>query len=243
MMVASGVPMCSVSMLGAFAFRVDGRDVQLPRAAERVVAFLALQRRPVPRHRVAGVLWPDVPEERSLGSLRSALWRLRQLAEELVVVGDVQLRLAADTELDTDVLSDQSHRLVGDRELDIGAVDVSQFGSELLPGWYDDWVVFERERLRQLSLHGLEALSRRQSAGGRHADAVESAWRAISLEPLRESAHATLVHAHLAEGNVCEAVRRYRALAELLRAELGIEPGAELTDRIDAAMSGPSGRC
>lgn len=237
MAVASGDAVCSVSLMGAFSFRVQGQGVQLPRAAERVVAFLGLQHSPVSRHRLAGELWPDSSEERSLGSLRSALWRLRQLAGQLVVVGDVQLRLSAGTELDTDVLSDQSHRLVDRGDVDVAMIDSAQFGNELLPGWYDDWVVFERERLRQLSLHGLEALSRRHSADGRHADAVESAWRAISLEPLRESAHAALVDAHLAESNVCEAVRRYRAFAEMLHAELGVEPGSELTRRIDTAVS------
>lgn len=230
--------MYSVSMLGAFALWVDGRHVQLPGAAERVVAFLALQDRPVIRHRVAGVLWPDVSEERSLGSLRSALWRMRQLSGRSVVVGDVQLQLPAGTQRDTDLLCDQSHRLVAQGELDVDTIDASQFGSELLPGWYDDWLIFERERLRQLSLQGLEALSRRQSTSGRHAEAVDSAWRAISLEPLRESSHARLVDAHLAEGNLCDALRRYRAFADLLDTELGIEPGADLRARIDAAMLG-----
>jgi DNA-binding SARP family transcriptional activator len=226
-----------VRLLGSFGFRVDGVEVQLPPAVERLIAFLALQRHPVTRQRVAGVLWPDVAEERSLGSLRSALWRLRRWGRGLVVADDVRLHLSTTTELDTEVLTDQSHRLAHPGDVDLSVIDVSTFGRELLPGWYDDWVVFERERVRQLSLHGLEALSRRHATAGRHADAIEAAWRAIALDPLRESAHGTLVDAHLAEGNLSEAVRCLKVYADMLQAELGVAPGDELLLRVDDALA------
>jgi hypothetical protein len=70
---------------------------------------------------------------------------------------------------------------------------------ELLPGWYDDWVLLEREPLRQRVLHGLEALSRHLVRAGRFAEAVEAAMVAVAVEPLRESAQRALVTAHLAE--------------------------------------------
>jgi hypothetical protein len=57
---------------------------------------------------------------------------------------------------------------------------------ELLPGWYDDWVMFERERLRQLQLHALETMAHRLAKEHRYADAVDVALAAVRLEPLRE---------------------------------------------------------
>ncbi len=78
---------------------------------------------------------------------------------------------------------------------------------DLLPGWYDDWVLLERERLRQRVLHALEALSRHLVAAGRIAEAVEAAMTAVGVEPLRESAQRAPVTAHLAEGNRVEARR------------------------------------
>lgn len=233
---------CAVSLLGTFEFRVGARVVELPRAAERLVAFLALQQGSVTRHRVAGVLWPDASEERSLGSLRSALWRLRRSAHDVVDPCDSRLRLAIETDLDITRLCVQSQALHDDRGDEGQAagrdVDAALFATELLPGWYEDWVLFERERFRQLSLHGLEALSRRHTAAGRHADAVEAAWRAIALEPLRESAHLVLVEAHLAEANICEAVRELRAYTELLAREIGVAPSREFVGRIDSALAG-----
>jgi len=75
---------------------------------------------------------------------------------------------------------------------------------ELLPGWYDDWVIVGRERLRQRLLHAVETLSRELVRGGRCAQAVEAALVVVNAEPFRESAHRVLIEAHLAEGNWVE---------------------------------------
>jgi DNA-binding SARP family transcriptional activator len=98
---------------------------------------------------------------------------------------------------------------------------------DLLPGWYDDWVIFEREGIRQRLLHALETLSRRLAAG-RHAEAVEAAISAVGADPLRESANRVLVEAHFAEGNLVEARRAYDRYRGIVGRELGVEPGPEL---------------
>ena len=77
-------------------------------------------------------------------------------------------------------------------------------------------MICERERIRQRLLHGLEAFAGAARATD-PADAVEAAMDAIRIEPLRESAQQLLIEAHLAEGNVIEALRTYRAYARLLR--------------------------
>jgi DNA-binding SARP family transcriptional activator len=100
---------------------------------------------------------------------------------------------------------------------------------DLLPGWYDDWTILERERLRQRLLRALESLSALLSRAGRHADAVESALAAVCAEPLRESAQRALVEAYLAERNECEARRALCDYRDLLARELGVAPSADLT--------------
>src|SRR4051794_25150349 len=71
---------------------------------------------------------------------------------------------------------------------------------ELLPGWYDDWVLLAREGLRQLRMHALEVLADRLTGVGRFGEAVQAAYAAVGMEPLREGAHRGLVRGHLAEG-------------------------------------------
>jgi DNA-binding SARP family transcriptional activator len=99
---------------------------------------------------------------------------------------------------------------------------------DLLPGWYDDWVITERERLRQRFLHALEVLSGLLIAQPRGAEAVDAAMTAVCAEPLRESAQRVLMAAHQAEGNLGEARRAHEAYRVLVRRELGTEPPPDL---------------
>ncbi|MBB5120349.1 AfsR/SARP family transcriptional regulator [Streptomyces eurocidicus] len=109
---------------------------------------------------------------------------------------------------------------------------------DLLPERLDEWVVVERERYRQIRLHALEALCRRLTELRDHASAIEAGLSAVSADPLRETAQRVLIEAHIAEGNLSEAVRQYRAYARLLRLELRVEPTAPLTALLpDAART------
>jgi DNA-binding SARP family transcriptional activator len=96
--------------------------------------------------------------------------------------------------------------------------------AELLPGWYDEWVIFERERIRQRMMHALEVLSRLLRIHGRYGEAIDAAMDAVAVEPLRESAHRALAEAHFAEGNYGEARGAFLRYREITRRELGIEP-------------------
>jgi DNA-binding SARP family transcriptional activator len=105
---------------------------------------------------------------------------------------------------------------------------VIALGGELLPDWYDDWVVVERERVRHAQLRALEGACRALSARGDYAGAVDAGLRLVAAEPLRESSHRTLIAAHLAEGNVGEAIRQFEAYVRLARDDLGVEPTESL---------------
>ncbi|MET7443204.1 bacterial transcriptional activator domain-containing protein, partial [Streptomyces sp. NPDC005568] len=78
--------------------------------------------------------------------------------------------------------------------------------------------------LRQLRLHALDELAEALTRQGRPALAIEAGWASVRAEPLRESAHRAVVSAHLAEGNVGEAVRHYEEFRRLLEEELGVAP-------------------
>ncbi len=105
---------------------------------------------------------------------------------------------------------------------------------DLLPHHYDDWVLIERDRHRQLRMHALEMLCIQLSAAGRHGEAVEAGLAAVNGEPLRESSQRVLIRAHLAEGNRCEAIRQFDSYRELIQHELGLRPSPEM----NALLSG-----
>ncbi len=104
-----------------------------------------------------------------------------------------------------------------------------------MPGWFDDWVIVERERLRQIRLHALDALCERLIEARRWAQAVQVALADVDGEPLRESAQRMLIIAHLGVGNVSEAVRQLARYRRLLGDELHLEPSFDLERLVASA--------
>jgi len=138
--------------------------------------------------------------------------------------------LAEGVRVDVRELSDWVYRVL-DPRVDIDDLTVldDRLGGDLLPGWYEDWVLLERERLGQLRAHALEVVAQRLAEAGRHGLAVQAAYAAVRAEPLRESAHRTVVRVLIAEGNLAEAMRVYQRFRGMLREELGIAPTPQMT--------------
>src|SRR5687768_4858539 len=93
-----------VLLLDGFGVHLAGELVDLPRGVQRLVAYLGLSARPA-RSAVAGALWPDASETLAHNSLRSALWRLQQVAPGLVDVPYGALALAEGVRVDVHELT------------------------------------------------------------------------------------------------------------------------------------------
>ena len=220
-------------LLGGFTLTKGTQEVELPMSAQRLVALLALRERALNRTYLAGVLWPDYSSERSLADLRTALWRANHSGAPIVAAVGMRLRLRSEVQVDVRTLielgratpTDCATRSVVDGLLGMSWLELSL---DLLPDWCDDWLVDDREGVRQLRLHALELLTAELSSKGRHSEAIQTALAAVRIEPLRETAHAALIKAHLAEGNRSEAVRQFNRFRELLSQELGIEPSRSI---------------
>jgi DNA-binding SARP family transcriptional activator len=231
-------PMRQLILLEGFELLFRGEPVPLPSSSQKLVAFLALQDRPLPRAHVAGTLWCQAPEERAKASLRSALWRLRRTSTRVLEASGGRLGLSPNVAVDTQQLTLVAHQAMeGSFTPDDDSIEVLVRGGELLPGWYEDWVIMDRERLRQLRLHALESLCAQLVARRDFSRAVEAGLAAVATEPLRESAHMALANAYLAEGNRGEAVRDFQLFCELLRSELDVEPSSALARLVRATAS------
>ncbi|SES33000.1 AfsR/SARP family transcriptional regulator [Lentzea albida] len=218
-------PRPHIQLLGGFRLGFGPTPVHVVPGAQRLLALLALRESPVPRGVAAALLWPEATARRAAACLRSSLWRLGKPAPLVVAADDV---LTLGVEVDVDF-----HRacaLTADPGASPDAVTVLK--AELLPGWAQPWVLAEQDWWHQARLRALEALSENFLATGDRHHAHEAALAAVQTDPLRESAHRTLVELHLADGNPAQAVRQFQRYRRLLRTELGLEPSPHIHDLI-----------
>jgi len=221
-----------VTVLGEFRLLRGMSIVCVPMACQRLLAFLALHGRVVKRAALAGALWPEASELHAYSSLRTALSRLQSPARMALATSKLELSLAEGVTVDVRQARTLARRLldpaVPPAPRDLGMSAVAALSADLLPDWYDDWVLVEAEDWRQLRLHALEALAAHLTAAGRWGEAVSAARAAVRGDPLRESSHAALMRVFLAEGNLSEAVREFTSYRTLLHGELGLEPTPRL---------------
>jgi DNA-binding SARP family transcriptional activator len=231
----------SIRLIDGFECCAGSETLELPRGCQRLVAFLALWERPVLRSFVSGSLWPDTDGAHSTACLRSAVWRLNSLGPSFVHVTSTHLVLDPRVEVDYRKAVEWSRTLLaGTAPLPTVWTmhEISGLAREVLPDWYDEWVQQARERFRQLRLHALEQLCARLTRDGRYGEAILAGLAAVAIEPLRESAHRSVIDVHLAEHNQVEVLRQYRRYEQLLRTQLSLRPSAELRALVGAALAG-----
>jgi DNA-binding SARP family transcriptional activator len=157
----------SLNLLGGFSVNRGDRSVELPPACQRLVALVALKRRPAHRLWVCATLWPNRPTRRAVASLRSAMWRLRPVgADPLLVVDPQYVVLAPDVSVDWHDATDLIERLLdpdeppgADPRLVADLLPLLTAG-ELLDKWAERWLSDERNRYHAMRTAALEVLGR-----------------------------------------------------------------------------------
>jgi DNA-binding SARP family transcriptional activator len=234
-----GAEFIDIAVLGGFSVSVDGRPVTgLAIGSQRLLVFLALHDRTVSRAAIAAAMWPDASSEHAGVSLRSALARLDALGRKAIVAESAALSLTDIVHVDYVEAQALGHRLLGsdtpifDGDLASGAI--LTLSRELLPDWFDEWIIAESEDWRHLRASAVEALALRLLKAGRFAEAESAARAAMRVDPLRETPHGTLVRIHLADGNQSDALHVFDSYREALRDALDLEP----TEQLSGLVSG-----
>lgn len=218
----------TMRVLGGFRLTSDRGEVVLQKACQRLLGLLALQGE-MSRAGAAAALWPDSGEERAGAALRTAVWRVdtgvRPLRSPVVHAMGAGLLLDPGVVVDLHVLRGLLH---GERTADLlGVGALSSRSCELLPDWDEEWVVLERERVHQMRLHLLERLAVQLLSAGQHGAALDAALACVAIDPLRESAHRTVIAIHLEEGNLAEARHASARCVSVLTENLGVGPSEE----------------
>jgi DNA-binding SARP family transcriptional activator/predicted ATPase len=248
----------SLSLLGPFQVTLDGEAVTdfATDKARALLAYLAVESdHPHRRDTLAGLLWPDQPQQRARHNLRQALSHLRQVIGDqddddvepflIITRQAVQFNHSSDHVLDVAVFRslvsqcrDHRHRhmetcLPCIRRLERmialyqGPFLEQFFLSDSSP--FEEWALLEREWLHREAVQALSHLARYYERRGDYAQARQHVRQQVALEPWREEAHRHLMRLLACDGQRSAALTQYETCRRALATELGIEPTVETT--------------
>jgi len=238
--------MLEVRLLGAFAVKRDGKPVAISsRPAQGLFAYLVLTAGTSHRReKLAGMLWPDSTEEGARDYLRHALWKIRKAIEpasskgksdSYIVADDIHLSFNLDSKYSLDVAAIRNiDENTSSKEL-MNAL--SLYEGELLPGYYEDWVLLEREHLQAVYEQKMARLLALLQDEGRWLDILKWGERWISFGQKPEPAYRALMTAHAAKGDMSKVAATYERCVKSLK-EFGVEPSEQTVRLYEGLKAG-----
>jgi len=223
--------MLQIRLLGGFSIQND----VMPLTAFHSERLILHRDAPIPRQQLAYTFWADTSDSQARTNLRTLLARFRDAlpnADEFVSFAPQTIQWRADAAFHCDVIEFQNaraaaleHQRAGETTREIDALEraVKTYAGDLLPSCYDDWILAERETLRQEWHAALERLVTRHEANRAYARALEYAQRLLRADPLREEAYARVMRLELTRGERTSALRTYHACATMLRDAMNLE--------------------
>ena len=220
-----------------------------------LLVYLAVTRRSHQREALAALLWGELPEADAKNNLRQALANLRKLVNDhLIITRDsVLFDTSIPHQLDTHKFEQTLHASrakTADGRFPHWQAAIALYQGDFLAGFFvrdapdfEEWLLAQRVRYRELALHTLHTLTEHHLSRGEYGRAIDSATRLLALDAWREEAHRQLMLAQFRSGQRSAALAQYETCRQLLDNELGIEPSAEteaLLARIQAAGQIPS---
>jgi non-specific serine/threonine protein kinase len=234
--------MLEVRLLGRFEVRHKQKPVTISsRPAQSLFAYLILSAGTAHRReKLAGLLWPDSLEETARDNLRHALWRMRKALGSVSAARFLRANdLAIGFERSSDYWLDAAEveKLSEDASADKLIPVLSEYQGELLPGFYDEWVVLEREHLASLFEHHMARLMSLLQKEKRWLDILDWGERWIKLGEKPEPAYRALMNAHAAKGDMSRVATIYERCVASLK-EFDIQPSDQTLQLYEKLKTG-----
>jgi DNA-binding SARP family transcriptional activator len=215
---------------------LGSRELVVPlRKARAVLGYLAsYPGQPHTRAKLATLLWGESSETDAFNSLRQTVFVIRKATStsgpSVLVADGETLSLSASGAI-TDVA--EFERLAVNTWPAALERAVSLYTGEFLAGLdcddtpFQDWLLGERRRLLEMALQALDRLVSLHTREGNTDRATDAAVRLLSLDPLREAAHRSLMQLLTSSGRWGAALRQYQLCVDVLRRELDVDPEPE----------------
>lgn len=224
--------MLHFSLLGRYDVRLNDEPLVLSlRPVQLLLAYLLLNReKKLRREQLAGILWPDYTETSARKNLRNSVYRLRKAIGDDYLVAD-RGSVAFNTEAAFWLDVAQLEEATAAEEIESLIQAVGLYQGELLPGFYEDWILRERERFQSVFDRQMQGLLERLNAAGRWSESLTWAEHWISQGRAPEPAYRTLMQAHAALGDQASMAQAYQRVRQALEEALGVPLAAE-TERL-----------
>lgn len=229
-----------IHLFGGLNLSQDGTPLTgfISSKAPALLAYLAVTGRPHQRDTLAALFWGEMADADAKNNLRQTLSNLRKLLEPYLLITreSVQFDTAVPHTLDTAQFEAhlQNGRAATTHRFDHLAQAAALYHGDFLAGFYvrdapdfEEWMLAQRVRYRELALHTLHTLTEHHLSRGEYGRAIDSATRLLALDAWREEAHRQLMLAQLRSGQRSAALAQYETCRRLLEAELGVSPSAE----------------
>lgn len=227
------------------------REINTPRL-QSLLAFLVLHHsQRFGRARLAAMYWPDSPENQARTNLRNLLHQLRRAlpdADRFLFDDQKLIAWRAEAAFSLDVLQFEQAAARAKAAQQAGEIEAARlawseaaglYQSDLLPGCYDDWILPERERLRQIFLEVLHCQAGDQQEQGEFAAAIQTTQRILREDPLREDTYRNLMNLHALSGDRAGVYRVYQTCVSALKTGLGVLPSALTRETYKALVKAP----
>jgi len=226
--LAEGI-MLQVRLLGRFEVFVHDHLVIIPsRPTQSLLAYLLLHpNKSHRREKLAGQFWLASSEANARSNLRHELWRIRKAldpgAEVRLLSNDLGVTYCPQPgdQLDVDVFVACTEN---ENSTEVLLQAVSAYGGDLLPGFYDEWVILEREHLQAEYERKMERLLDHLLAEGRWNETLKWGELWIASGGIPEPAYRALMLAQAGLGNMAGAITQYHRCEEALSRGLGVRP-------------------
>lgn len=232
-----------IRLFGGMAIRRGDAPISgfVSNKAPALLAYLAVTGRTHQRDVLAALLWGEMTDADAKNNLRQMLTNLRKLVDPHLIITreTVGWNTAVPHTLDVAQFEHHLHTARGaDQFTRIAALQQASilYQGDFLAGFYvrdapefEEWLLAQRARYRELMLHTLHTLAEHHLGRGEYSQAIDSATHLLTLEPWREEAHRQLMMAQLRSGQRSAALSQYKLCRQLLNDELRVEPSPETT--------------
>lgn len=241
-----------LTLLGGMDIRHNGIQVTgfVSNKAQALLCYLAVTGRAHSRDELAGLLWEDMADTEAKANLRSVLFNLRQLLAPYLRID----RQSVAFEQQATSWLDVAHFRSGSQQHGSGAFEhdirslretVGLYRGDLLQGFYvrnapafEEWLLAEREHVRQLAVQALYRVAAHYTAAGEHAEAIHYTIRLLEMDPWREEVHRQLMLLQALNGQRNAALGQYETCRRILANDLQIEPDEETTALYERIRNG-----